>query len=286
MQGNIVAEQPWLRDYDFSDRDFNRVRQLIYGHAGISLSPAKRDMAYSRLARRLRQCGMDSFGAYLDLVEAGDAAEREAFTNALTTNLTSFFREAHHFPIFVQHLQRCGAARPQTVWCSAASTGEEPYSIAMAAVEAFDSFNPPVRILASDVDTHVLATAQAGVYAEERVEKLDTGRLQRFFQRGTGANAGKVRVREELRKLITFRHINLLDSGWPVRGPLDAIFCRNVMIYFDKPTQLAILGRFAPLLCADGVLFAGHSESFHHAGHLFRLRGKTVYGLAGGGGSR
>lgn len=286
MQASAATEQAPGRDFDFNERDFDRVRQLIYRQAGISLSPVKRDMVYSRLARRLRQLGLDSFDAYLDVVESGDAAECEAFTNALTTNLTSFFREAHHFPIFVQHLQRSGAARPQTVWCSAASTGEEPYSIAMAAVEAFDSFTPPVRILASDVDTNVLATAQAGVYTEDRVEKLEPGRLRRFFRRGTGANAGKVRVREELRKLITFRRINLLDGAWPMRGPLDVIFCRNVMIYFDKPTQLAILDRFAPLLCADGLMFAGHSESFHHATHLFRLRGKTVYGLAGGGGGR
>lgn len=279
MSGFAAAEQARIRDFDFDEKDFDRVRQLIYGHAGISLSPAKRDMVYSRLARRLRQLGMESFDAYLDHVESGDPAEWETFTNALTTNLTSFFREAHHFPIFAEHLQRANAPRPQTVWCSAASTGEEPYSIAMTAVEAYGSFDPPVRILASDVDTNVLATAQAGVYAEDRVEKLDPERLKRFFQRGTGDHAGKVRVRAELRKLITFRRINLLEDGWPIRGPLDVIFCRNVMIYFDKPTQLAILERFAPLLRADGLMFAGHSESFHHASHLFRLRGKTVYGV-------
>lgn len=286
MSHTAAVEQPRLRDFDFNDGDFERVRQLIYGYAGISLSQAKRDMVYSRLARRLRQTGLSSFDAYLDIVESGDAAECEAFTNALTTNLTAFFREEHHFPIFAQHLQRAGAARPQSVWCSAASTGEEPYSIAMTAVETFGSFNPPVRILASDVDTNVLAAAQAGIYTEDRVEKLDPERVKRFFKRGSGSNAGKVRVREELRNLVTFRRINLLEDAWPMRGPFDVIFCRNVMIYFDKPTQLAILERFAPLLQADGLLFAGHSESFHNAGHLFRLRGKTVYGLAGSAGSR
>lgn len=270
------------RDFAFTHADFERVRQLIYDYAGIALSQAKRDMVYSRLARRLRQAGLASFEAYLDLVESGDAAEVEAFTNALTTNLTAFFRESHHFPILAEHLSRAGAASPQTIWCSAASTGEEPYSIAMTAVEAFGSFDAPVRILASDVDTNVLAAAQAGVYTEDRIEKLDAQRLKRFFQRGSGANAGKVRVRDELRKLITFRRINLLEGGWPLRGPLDVIFCRNVMIYFDKATQLKILQRFAPLLHKDGLLFAGHSESFHNAAHLFRLRGKTVYGLAGG----
>jgi len=280
MAGN-VANRARAQDFDLADRDFDRVRKLIYSLAGISLSEGKRDMVYSRLTRRLRTLGLSQFDDYLDIVEGGDEGEREAFTNALTTNLTSFFREEHHFPIFAQHLARAGGARPQMVWCSAASTGEEPYTIAMTAVEAFDSFDPPVRILASDVDTNVLATAQAGVYTADRIEKLDPDRVKRFFKRGSGANAGKVRVRDELRRLITFRQINLLEPGWPVRGPLDVIFCRNVMIYFDKPTQLKILERYAPLLRDDGLLFAGHSESFHNATHLFRLKGKTVYGLTG-----
>lgn len=277
-----TASRAQVHDFDLTDRDFERVRKLIYSIAGISLSEGKRDMVYSRLTRRLRTLGLDRFDKYLDIVDSGDEDECEAFTNSLTTNLTSFFREEHHFPIFAQHLKRAGGARPQTVWCSAASTGEEPYTIAMTAVEAFDSFDPPVRILASDVDTNVLATAQAGVYTADRIEKLDPERVKRFFKRGSGANAGKVRVRDELRKLITFRQINLLEPGWPVRGPLDVIFCRNVMIYFDKPTQLKILERYAPVLMPDGLLFAGHSESFHNATHLFRLKGKTVYGLAGG----
>jgi chemotaxis protein methyltransferase CheR len=283
VASQAVQQTSALRDFDFQDRDFERVRQLIYAQAGISLSAAKRDMVYSRLARRLRHLQLERFDEYLDIVESGDPAECEAFTNSLTTNLTSFFREAHHFPIFADHLLRQGGSRPQTVWCSASSTGEEPYSIAMTAVETFGTFDPPVRIMASDVDTNVLATAEAGVYTDDRVEKMEPERLKRFFKRGNGANAGKVRVREELRRLVTFQQVNLLEGGWPVRGPLDVIFCRNVMIYFDKPTQLAILERFAPLLQPDGLLFAGHSESFHNATHLFRLRGKTVYALAGEG---
>ena len=280
MQTNTVERSNKVRDFDFTDADFDRVRELIYARAGISLSVAKRDMVYSRLSRRLRALGLSGFEEYLSRLDGGDDDEWQEFTNALTTNLTSFFREPHHFPIFAEHLRRAGATKPLTVWCSAASTGEEPYSIAITAMEAFGSMTPPVRILASDVDTQVLETAMAGVYSSDRVEKMDPERLKRYFLRGKGVNADKVRVRDELRALISFRSINLLEGGWPVRGPLDVIFCRNVMIYFDKPTQLKILERFAPLLRNDGLLFAGHSESFHHATHLFKLRGKTVYNLA------
>ena len=177
-------------------------------------------------------------------------------------------------------MQNVCASRSGLLWCSAASTGEEPYSMAMTMVELFNSWTPPVKILATDLDTGVLAKAEAGIYADERVEKLSPERVKRFFQRGSGANAGSVRVRPELRSLVTFRRLNLLDAAWPMRGPFDAIFCRNVMIYFDKPTQLKVLEKFVPLLRQDGLLFAGHSESFHNAAHLFRLRGKTVYELA------
>ncbi len=237
-------------------------------------------MVYNRLARCVREQGLQTFGAYLDGVEAGGQDERQAFTNALTTNLTSFFRENHHFPILAAHLRRPGAPAQQSVWCAAGSTGEEPYSIAMTAAEAFGQDKPPVRIVASDVDTNVLAVARAGVYADERVGKVAGERLKRFFQRGVGSHAGKVRLREAVRRLVDFQRVNLLDPRWSIEGPLDAIFCRNVMIYFDKPTQLAVLERFAPLLKPDGLLFTGHSESLHHASHLFALQSRTVYRLA------
>jgi len=274
------ADPASTREFDFTDRDFERARRLIYEEAGISLSPEKRNMVYGRLARRLRQLRERSFERYLDRIESRDRAEIETFTNALTTNLTAFFREPHHFPILAGHLRRPGAPRPLVVWCAACSTGEEAYSIAMTAVEAFGSFAPPVRILASDVDTNVLATAQGGMYWEEHAENIPPERLKRFFLRGRGAYAGQMRVRDELRSLVTFRRINLLEPGWPLRGPQDAIFCRNVMIYFDRSTQLAILERFAPLLRPDGLMFAGHSESLHHASRLFRPCGKTVYEVA------
>jgi chemotaxis protein methyltransferase CheR len=268
------------REFDFTADDFQRVSRLIYRRAGISLSPSKHEMVYSRLARRLRARGLTRFADYLALLEGDGGDEWEAFTNALTTNLTAFFREAHHFPLLAQHLATREARAGATIWSCAASTGEEPYSIAMALVETYGTFSPPASILATDLDTQVLARAREGVYPLERVEKLSTERLQRFFLRGTGARAGYVRVRPELQALVTFRQLNLLDAQWPVRGPFDAIFCRNVMIYFDKKTQRRILERFAPLLRRDGLLFAGHSESFHHAADVFRVRGRTVYELA------
>jgi chemotaxis protein methyltransferase CheR len=280
---NNSKSQPSIahdREFVFTNQDFEQVRQMIYEHAGISLNPTKHDMVYSRLARRLRATGINNFKDYLALLESNNEQEWEAFVNSLTTNLTSFFREPHHFPLLAEHILKQKGKHPISLWCSAASTGEEPYTMAMTAVDAFNTFTPPVTIVATDLDTNVLSKAEAGVYPVERVEKLSNDLIKRFFLKGTGAQSGFVRVRPELRAMITFRQLNLLGNDWHVRGPLDAIFCRNVMIYFDKATQLKILERFAPLLQPDGLLFAGHSESFHNAGHLFNLRGKTVYELA------
>ncbi|MDD2913976.1 MAG: chemotaxis protein CheR [Gallionella sp.] len=280
MTTNIPSSAGHDREFKFTTKDFEQVRQMIYEHAGISLNPSKQDMVYSRLARRLRATGINNFKDYLALLESNNEAEWEAFVNSLTTNLTSFFREPHHFPLLAEHVLKQKGKHPISLWCSAASTGEEPYTMAMTMVDAFGTFTPPVTIVATDLDTNVLAKAEAGVYPIERIEKLPDAVVKRFFLKGTGAQAGFVRVRPELRAMITFRQVNLLSDDWHIRGPLDAIFCRNVMIYFDKATQLKILERFAPLLQPDGLLFAGHSESFHNAGHVFTLRGKTVYELA------
>lgn len=268
------------REYVFTQEDFERVRKLIYKHAGISLSSGKQNMVYSRLARRLRATGINSFHEYLNYLERGNSEEWEAFTNALTTNLTAFFREQHHFPILEKHVEKRKNQNKIQLWCSASSTGEEPYSMAMAMVQAFNTLTPPVHILATDLDTNVLAKAQLGVYSLDKLEKLPKEKLKQFFLKGKGHHEGSARVRPELRNMITFRQLNLLDDNWPIRGPFDAIFCRNVMIYFDKPTQYKILKKFAPLLAPDGLLFAGHSESFQHAVDLFKLREKTVYELA------
>lgn len=275
-----VIKEPSGREFHFTSQDFQRVRKMIYDHAGISLNDSKQELVYSRLSRRLRATGMRSFSEYLTMLEQNDEEEWQAFANSLTTNLTSFFREHHHFPLLQEQLQKIGSSRPIVLWCSASSTGEEPYSMAMAAVDAFNSFTPPVKIIATDLDTNVLDTARLGVYALDRVAKLDEALLKRFFFKGSGAQQGFVKVRPELQNMITFRKLNLLDASWPIRDRVDAIFCRNVMIYFDKETQLVILKKMAPLLRSDGLFYAGHSENFYHANAYFKLRGKTVYELS------
>jgi len=267
------------RDFVFEPADFRRVRELIYQHAGIVLADSKQQLVYSRLSRRLRALKLQSFKEYLDGMERGELDDWQNFVNALTTNLTSFFREPHHFPILAEHLRRPRPGRSHRIWCSAASTGEEPYSIAITAVEALGP-NPPVEILASDIDTQCLRKAAEGVFSLESAEKLAPEQLRRYFLRGTGPRDGLVRVRPELQSLIRFQQVNLLDARYPFQGPFDVIFCRNVMIYFDKPTQLKILERFSSVLAPDGLLFCGHSENFTQARGLFRLRGKTVYELA------
>lgn len=279
-----MSEQPKNREtgkeFVFAARDFERVRALIYRRAGIALADSKQEMVYSRLARRLRAKGLSSFEVYLDLLERNPADDEwEAFTNALTTNLTSFFREAHHFPILATHVK--AVKEPITVWCSASSTGEEPYTIAMTLCEAFNTLTPPVQIIATDIDTNVLVTAENGIYPLERVEKMPPAQVKRFFLRGKGDKEGFVRVRPELRKLITFKQLNLLADSWPISGQFDVIFCRNVMIYFDKQTQSKILSRFVPLMKPNGLLFAGHSENFLYSTNALKLRGKTVYELSG-----
>jgi chemotaxis protein methyltransferase CheR len=280
---SMAEVQSRQREFEFTRRDFEEIRKMIYDHAGIALSDAKEDMVYSRLARRLRATGISSFRAYLDFLKAGHEEEWEAFVNSLTTNLTDFFREAHHFHILKDFLTT-RRERPITIWCAASSTGEEPYSIAMTAVEAFGGFHAPVKVLASDLDTQVLQKAREGIYPLERLKKLSEAQQRQFFLKGTGDKAGLARVKPELRAMVDFFQLNLLDARYPLRQPLDAIFCRNVMIYFDKPTQYSILKRMKPLLKPDGLLFVGHSEALYHATDLFRLRGQTVYEHAEAGG--
>lgn len=267
------------REFLFTQKDFEKIRQLIYDHAGINLSAAKKDLVYSRLGRRLRANKLKRFCDYIDLLGTRQSTEWQAFINALTTNLTSFFREPHHFPVLAEHIKNINR-RPIRIWCNAASTGEEPYTIAMTMMDLFGSLTPPVRIIATDIDTNALEKAVAGIYTLEQAEKLPKDILQRFFLKGRGEKTGYIRVRKELSDLIEFKQLNLHDEKWAVQGLYVAIFCRNVMIYFDKPTQHKILQKFAPILHKDGLLFAGHSESLQGLTNLFTLQGKTVYALS------
>ena len=275
----VAALSPAGPDFLLTDTDFARIRLLIHQRAGISLSGQKRQMVYSRLSRRLRDLGMREFSAYLGFLESDPRSyEWELFTNSLTTNLTAFFREAHHFPLLAEHVRQC--PQPVSVWCSAASTGEEPYSIAMTLIETLGSRASDCSVVATDIDTQVLAKAVDGIFTLEQASKLSPERLKRFFLKGSGAHAGKVRIRPEVAAMVKFSQLNLLDPKWPLKGLFDAIFCRNVMIYFDKPTQEKILQRFVPLMKPHALLFAGHSENFTFAQQTLRLRGQTVYGLA------
>jgi len=263
-------------EFPFGDADFERVRRLIYQRAGISLHDGKRAMVYSRLSRRLRETGDRSFAAYLDALERASGAAGEAewqeFINCLTTNLTSFFREEHHFHALAEALAPL-AGKPLRLWCNAASTGEEPYSIAMTLQEAGAA---SARLLATDIDTKVLATAQRGVYAAD-ARGLSPQRLQKHFLRGKGTNSGFIRVKPELARPIEFRTFNLMAPVWSLGEPFDMIFCRNVMIYFDHATQRKVLERIHGVLKPQGLLFVGHSENFTDSRDLFQLRGKTIY---------
>ena len=258
------------REFDWTSADFDRVQSLIYQRAGISLHDGKHAMVYSRLSRRLRDTGHQSFRDYLGWLENHDP-EWQEFVNALTTNLTSFFREHHHFQILSDHLCASKSHDNWRVWCSAASTGEEPYSIVMTAMEALGT-NAHFKLTASDIDSKVLATAAKGVYRFENMKNVTEPQLQKFFLRGKGANSGMVRVKSELQ-----RFVNLIRDDWPFRENFDVVFCRNVMIYFDAPTQRKVLERIHRVMAPGGLLFVGHAENFSESRDLFVLKGKTVY---------
>jgi len=271
------------REFAFTKRDFDRVRALVSEHSGIRLTEAKEDMVYSRLARRLRVLGLVSFGDYVDYLMDPQAEELVEFVNAITTNLTAFFREPHHFETLANAVLPGLAttkadSRRLRIWSAGCSTGEEPYSIAMVLCEAMEDtlrgWN--IKVLASDLDSSVLASAARGQYPLARIQDLPNARKARFFLRGKAANNGQVRARRELQELITFRQLNLM-APWPMRGQFDVIFCRNVVIYFDKDTQSTLFERYAELMPVGGWLFIGHSESLHRVSERFELVGRTTY---------
>lgn len=269
-------------DFKLTDAEFNRIRALVREHTGIALSDAKRQLVYGRLSRRLRALKLTDFSAYIDLLERGEAAELEEFINAVTTNLTSFFREAHHFDYLGREalpaiVARDTGQRRLRIWCCAASTGEEPYSIAMVLRECQQMLAGwDAKLLATDLDSAVLATGSEGVYAQDRFGAVSPTRLQKFFTEAPGKNGTRFRAGKELHSLITFRQLNLMNQ-WPMRGPFDAIFCRNVIIYFDKATQRELFERMARLQRPGDFLFLGHSESLYRVSERYDLIGKTIY---------
>lgn len=268
--------------YEFTDNDFTTIRKLVGKHTGISLSEHKRDLVYGRLRKRLKALGLTRFCDYCEVINDANGDEIEHFTNAITTNLTSFFREKHHFDYLKNELIPLIKDKQRNnqkirIWSAGCSTGEEPYSIAITLRESIrDIDNFDIRILATDLDTNAVHTAATGVYAETRIEDLDQNCTQRWFKRGTGNHQGSVKVSQDLQKMITFKQLNLMHK-WPMRGQFDIVFCRNVVIYFDKPTQTTLFGKFANVMAPQSHLFIGHSENLHKVSDRFHLIGKTIY---------
>ena len=273
---------PRVREFAFSNEDFEALRRLVKELTGINLTDQKRELVYGRLARRLRALHLRTFAQYRDLLASDGGKEISEFCNAITTNLTSFFRESHHFDYLREQLLQAhaadrGASRRLRIWSAGCSTGEEPYSLAMTVLEAIPDLRSwDIKILATDLDSDVLAKAQRGIYAADRVRALGPQRLSRFFVERRGRDGPCYEVAPELMSLITFRQLNLMHS-LPMKGPLDAIFCRNVVIYFDKDTQRELFARVAHLQRRNDLLFLGHSESLFKVSESYTPIGKTIY---------
>lgn len=259
--------------------DFAQASRLLCERTGILLGNHKEEMAARVLDAQARKQGHESISAYLVFLRQNPQAEAwQTFINAFTINHTAFFRERHHFDILADFAKtRSG---PLHVWCAAASTGEEPYSIAMTLLENCGRTASRVSVLATDIDSQAIEQAERGVYTEDRVKTVPEPLLRSYFQRGKGTNEGLVKVKPILHDCVHFDTLNLVDPSWGIDQKFDAIFCRNTMIYFEKKTQVRILERFAPMLKKDGLLFAGHSENFTYLTQSFRLLGQTVYRVA------
>ncbi len=273
-------------DAGLGDDEFESLRALIYELAGISLNVSKRSLVEARLARRLRALGLASYAEYCQFVRSAevDHAELRELINCVTTNKTDFFREPHHFAflrssVFPELERRATLGAPKRVrlWSAACSSGEEPYTLAMTALEHFAGKGWRIEILATDIDTDVLARAKAGVYAADRVETIPAERLRRFFMRGQGAWAGHYKARPELADCVSFRRLNFMDADWAIDMKFDAIFCRNVVIYFDRRTQEVLFQRMHALLDERAHLMIGRSESLSFLRNLFEPLAGTVY---------
>lgn len=265
-------------EISLSEREFSRIKNRVYQVAGISLSDAKRTLVISRLSKIVRSLSLPSFDAYVDFLERGGSAQDgQDFVNALTTNLTRFYREDHHFTHLRSHVGALMATKPRgsrlRIWSAGCSTGQEPYTIGMDLLTAFPELKRwDFKILATDIDTSVIAKAARGIYPENELSGLTAERARPLKK----LSDGTIMVPEVVREMVSFKPLNLIGP-WPMKGPFDAIFCRNVAIYFDKPTQGEVFGRFSKLLAPEAFLYIGHSENLGSGGEGFRLVGKTIY---------
>ncbi len=274
-----ISSGVYEREFEFTRKDFEYIRDMVGERTGIVLSDHKENMVYGRLTRRIRQLRLGSFREYIDLLQEGDGEELIEFTNALTTNLTAFFREPHHFDYLAETVMPFLLSKRNNrrlrIWSAGCSTGEEPYTLAMVLMESIQNIGGwDVKILATDLDSNVVAKGKAGIYSAERITGISKARQAKWFRKDT--TSGQVVVDDALRNLITFKQLNLLHP-WPMKGPFDVIFCRNVIIYFNKDTQSKLFDRYANMLAPDGYLFVGHSETLHKVTDRFRLLGKTIY---------
>lgn len=274
-------------EFPFTNDDFLAIARMLYDDAGIALTESKASLVYSRLAKRLRALGLESFREYCKFVGGAEGvSERQNMLAALTTNVTRYFREPHHFEhlksrVLPDLLARARARGRVRIWSAGCSTGQEPYSIALTVLDLLpDAAQYDVRILATDIDPNVVATGRAGVYSDEAVQPVPAPLRDRWMVRVKDGTRDAWAAGEEMRRLVAFRELNLMGN-WPMKGRFDAIFCRNVVIYFDEPTQARIWSRFAPLLNPGGRLYVGHSERVTDA-ERFETDGLTTYRLKDG----
>lgn len=284
-----TIDPAYRKEYLFTDRDFAYLSKLAGEIAGISLSSAKRELIYGRLAKRLRALGLKDFKSYCALLkegeeEDGNKDEHTHFINSITTNVTSFFRENHHFEFMADKLlpelidRKSSEAQPRLrIWSAGCSSGREPYSIAMVLKECIPDIERwDVKILATDLDSNILEVAKLGIYPKDHIKEIAPVRCKRWFQTGLGANENSIKIVDEIKNMVTYRKLNLTEK-WPMKGVFDIIFCRNVTIYFGRDTRVKLLDNFAEHLCEEGHLFVGHSESLFGLTQRFSTVGRTIH---------
>ncbi|CAA0091193.1 Chemotaxis protein methyltransferase [Zhongshania aliphaticivorans] len=275
MRTELVSQK---FEFSFNESHFDKIRELVFSHTGISLGDEKRQLAYSRYSKRLRALGIDDFDDYIDIVRSGNESEIPLFVSAITTNFTSFFRENHHFDFLVNEVRRLLLTQNSIrIWSAGCSSGEEPYSIAMALLSGVPGVeSADVKILATDLDSEILDRAFRGVYPKEKIEGVDQNMVKSWIKHGSNDNKGYVMVHPKVRGMVSFKQLNLLES-WPIKNSFDIIFCRNVVIYFCKEVQKTLFSKFANNQKKGSQLMIGHSENLAGVCDSYRLIGRTIY---------